>query len=1406
MNQSRVTVFIVTILCVTIPVGGNEIAGAQFVQRQSDNEEPRLVAQTLSSYRPTQSVAFSPDRSLLLTKSPRFSILTAEHPLVTLWSIKSGGILWQQVGDPLGFSRQGDFVVLWRSGVVFSISTTSGKEMTRYEGPIIASSGRRVIQRAGKTTLRIVDVGTFRSTMLDVGDEMYRWAECQSCDYLAGWGDNSVIVFELTTGRMILERKWANQRPTDLQFSPDGRKLLVETREREVRLTDTSSISMNTLILLDVPSNRTVWEQSDRKLNSLLELISSQSRFFAGSEYLILQQNNELTIINTQTGVIAKGSLKVDLRIDEMRPAAAGKLLAIRGFSHSKREHFIGVYSLADQAVVVEPITNASVFSEFFFGVYHKNIYAFDLQGRKWIPYPDVTVGARISPSGLESLAKGESYLTIVEERPTTIWEPRAGRVRKLDGIPPQLKFVDVIDSQAMLLIDDNGEYVIWDYQRNANVGRLRPLPTIILRPTIALSPNEKWLAIGTGTEVYLFGLATGRFVRSVGHGNLVAFSRDSRFLIAAVWGGNELFVHDLSKQEPVRMLHCDNGVQAIAATNHPTRILATESEAFNVSGVIDVLTGEKCYRVDGSAAAVSVDGSRICAAQLGKIVVLDSKDGRELRSYGTKLTNVSSLAIDRDGSTLLAYGISKPVVTAAVILQLVVDHRLDAIDIVSGDSRVLRDFPATSTEYHLLFPNEGRRFMAWAEAPGLLSNSTGEGTTMELRESANGKVVSTLAMRGSGIVSSAAFSGDGKLLFAIDSDGVLSLWRVGDSNEVARLFVGSGEHWVITDPKTGRFDSDNLESIPQFRWVAPDEPFEALAPEIFLRDYYQPNLLVSILRGHTLPPLPKLTSRNRLRPDVNIESVTAGANSSSAVVKVRVSRTETSAGVKSDVVDRDKLAAFDLRLFRNGQLVEQHPAPGAEPFSVPEPDPTSPEQLAAWREANRIELKLAGTATLTFAVPLPSRSEPGPVEFTAYCFNEDRVKSDTAHFSYRAAEYTAPHKPRAYVLCVGASDYGNPAFDLSYAADDASAMAKALSADGRLSRYQVVRVVLTADKANRFDTKETLKAALELMAGPTDRGKAGWQEKEKILRAQVSGGRDLSPATPDDLVIVSFSGHGYTDERNEFYLVMPEVGPLLRKGQKPSAEALKRCVSEDELAGWLHRVDAGELALVVDACHSAATVGQSWFKPGPMGSRGLGQLAYDKRMRVLAASQADDFALESASLRHGLLTYALVVDGLDGQKADFQPKDGRVTLGEWLAYGVERVPDLHKRLQEGRPLDDPAPGGDPKKGAVKVVLVDRKGEAPKVVDATAELVRLSSLAKDRAFQTPALFDYARGRQDPTLATPPHPLSQATGSRISPIWTDGLDDDFESCCHGPGTSVTMWLSCWGVTSDRQITD
>jgi hypothetical protein len=84
------------------------------------------------------------------------------------------------------------------------------------------------------------------------------------------------------------------------------------------------------------------------------------------------------------------------------------------------------------------------------------------------------------------------------------------------------------------------------------------------------------------------------------------------------------------------------------------------------------------------------------------------------------------------------------------------------------------------------------------------------------------------------------------------------------------------------------------------------------------------------------------------------------------------------------------------------------------------------------------------------------------------------------------------------------------------------------------------------------------------------------------------------------------------------------------------------------------------------------------------MGSRGLGQLAYDKGMRVLAASQAEEVALESAQLKQGILTYALLEEGLRVGRANTAPPDEEITMSEWLAWGVQRVPALYAELANG--------------------------------------------------------------------------------------------------------------------------
>jgi len=135
-------------------------------------------------------------------------------------------------------------------------------------------------------------------------------------------------------------------------------------------------------------------------------------------------------------------------------------------------------------------------------------------------------------------------------------------------------------------------------------------------------------------------------------------------------------------------------------------------------------------------------------------------------------------------------------------------------------------------------------------------------------------------------------------------------------------------------------------------------------------------------------------------------------------------------------------------------------------------------------------------------------------------------------------------------------------------------------------------------------------------------------------------------------------------------------------------------------------------------------------FKPGPMGDRGLGQLAYDKGMRILAATQADDVALESGSLGQGLLTYALkegLTAGAGAHMLADTDGDGAVTMKEWLTYAETRVPGLYQDVLAG-----------------KIEKTRDSSPDPNLLEDTA-----------RHAQTPALFDFVRGMaQDPVIASP----------------------------------------------------
>src|SRR5262249_51269219 len=67
---------------------------------------------------------------------------------------------------------------------------------------------------------------------------------------------------------------------------------------------------------------------------------------------------------------------------------------------------------------------------------------------------------------------------------------------------------------------------------------------------------------------------------------------------------------------------------------------------------------------------------------------------------------------------------------------------------------------------------------------------------------------------------------------------------------------------------------------------------------------------------------------------------------------------------------------------------------------------------------------------------------------------------------------------------------------------------------------------------------------------------------------------------------------------------------------------------------------------------------------------------AYEKGLFVLTAAQGDQAAREASAFGHGLLTYALIQEGLlEGEAYKGNPEG--ITVSNWFDYAVARVPVL---------------------------------------------------------------------------------------------------------------------------------
>ncbi|MBX3148929.1 PQQ-binding-like beta-propeller repeat protein [Candidatus Obscuribacterales bacterium] len=804
-----------------------------------------------------------------------------------------------------------------------------------------------------------------------------------------------------------------------------------------------------------------------------------------------------------------------------------------------------------------------------------------------------------------------------------------------------------------------------------------------------AISANFETLAVADGTSIELLNLFSDKEARKIegSEPNYQSFKlgHDGTSIISSSRTHKQLNLFDL-RSGAVRL----NWKQY----SDPTAYMETSDSllAFVLNKKIQVvdLKSDKILGSFGTGnyGPIAMNAVRRFVAGVtgNSITAWNIEENRKLKPLELKSTNtINALCFSKDGkyvaagadgnirvwnvdtgSVFRSFKCDNGMHDWASAIEMSADNRLLACGSESGivslwdlDKNTLKFKFGRKDDWHWL----ENRIYSLAISPDASVLAIGKSNgSVEAYDTQSGQ--SKFAFDHSGSIISIAFSVDGRTLFVGSSDGVIYLWDMQSGKNIATLTSDSSNWTVCTT--TGQFDSSNLDNIEGLSWILPSNRMTTLPIEIFFRQYYEPNLLVRLLRREPLPPVPEIASLNTAQPEISIKAVRPNTERENTVdVTVSFKSATKALNGKST-----RSGVYDLRLFRDGKLVGYLPT--NESFASKTPTDLSCG-LDNQETVETLTVKLPKNGSKTF-------------KFTAYAFNDSRVKSNTATFEYEARMPALKKRKRhAYVIAFGVNKYSDPNWNLRYAAADARAfgsdLVPALTSSGEFEKVTFIPLIsdFVVSASEIAATKANLKDVLYSLSGKSPTGVESAANMKRLK---------IKPVEPEDLVIIAFSCHGDTRETGEYYLFPSEIGKVQNQGLTPNLESLG--ISSSELTEWLKDIDASDLTMIIDACHSAAASGKN-FKPGPMNDPGLGQLAYYKRMRILAASQAESSAKEVSNLQHGLLTFALLKVGLSRNgKADLQPKDLKVGLKELLTFAKDEVPFLDRDGYKRVPTEEP--------------------------------------------------------------------------------------------------------------------
>ena len=275
----------------------------------------------------------------------------------------------------------------------------------------------------------------------------------------------------------------------------------------------------------------------------------------------------------------------------------------------------------------------------------------------------------------------------------------------------------------------------------------------------------------------------------------------------------------------------------------------------------------------------------------------------------------------------------------------------------------------------------------------------------------------------------------------------------------------------------------------------------------------------------------------------------------------------------------------------------------------------------------------------------------PGENSFNAIGVGPGGVDGQPASVKVTIAA-PEPRRPRMQVVAIGIGDYIRPDWKLDSTRNDANAVVSALRARGG-SLYSDVDVVTLLDSSAKAAT----------------------------IEEHISG----KSQSPQDVLVVFFAGHGYAlrEEGNkgswEWYL-LPYTHAWNTREEGKMEMIRRHGISSRRLMRLLTKTQAQRVFLILDSCRSGAVVDAVSSSTGralddAVGQKTLRRIARVGGIHILAASRADEDAIELLSVPHGALTY-LILEGIRG-RGRMKIETERFPLVRIIRYATREMPLL---------------------------------------------------------------------------------------------------------------------------------